>query len=516
MPRLWSPAPVPTLWLDPETMTGLDDDGRRVVLSRDAGLEDVLSLGLVRAHRSGGRVRVMLTGGYRPDPADWMLRTVPEWETAGHWIDASHGYHVAAWREVETRTLVQVRTTAEWWGADAGDDPQSARVAWHVLGQTLDAVTRHERTLMLSPGATGLQVWAASLRGALPDMPDTLAELLAETSGQHRIELLTAGGDRCTCEDCQPAPCSDTSAGRWTVVDGRWMYAACTRELGVGPGRAVTGAELADVLREQPYARGWVHVRAEVPSWWHQLGLLMARRREGGWHAPCRPGAIVDTWADTSEVALAGRYGWALEPVEGYLWETMSPGPLDTYTSRLVRARHLLDARHDDVGALASAAVRRVHLHGIGSMASRGRRLAHVVPSAWDVPADATVVMPLREDGDELVYWTERKLRPLRPELAVQVWGRARARVLGGRPGLPGALDVPADELVGVHGDALITRDVPAWAQPAAYGGLDDGAPGKLRVKGRLPRARKPPRTHRDRDAMVAVASQHATVGGPR
>ena len=77
---------------------------------------------------------------------------------------------------------------------------------------------------------------------------------------------------------------------------------------------------------------------------------------------------------------------------------------------------------------------------------------------------------------------------PYRPELAAQVWGRARARVLRGPSalgnGTSGALNLDPATLIGIQGDAVYASSLPRWSLPVEYGGGDDGKVGRFRIKG--------------------------------
>jgi len=117
---------------------------------------------------------------------------------------------------------------------------------------------------LASPGATGREAWLRSRSFdkdtgqpiTPPQVTAEVAELLRETSGQHRIELF-------------PAPAERDGNQLW-LLDGRLMYAAPVRELGCGPAVMLTGDQAAALFTAQPYARARYHVRVTVPEWWER------------------------------------------------------------------------------------------------------------------------------------------------------------------------------------------------------------------------------------------------------
>lgn len=119
--------------------------------------------------------------------------------------------------------------------------------------------------------------------------------------------------------------------------------------------------------------------------------------------------------------------------------------------------------------------------------------------------------------GDRITYQagsplTDRQRQFYHPELAAQVWARARARVLEGTKAAPaGALHVAPQELIGINGDAVYTSTVPVWALPVACGGFDDGRVGKLRLKGVVAGPVPVPLTRAQREALT----RRAEAAGP-
>jgi len=249
-------------------------------------------------------------------------------------------------------------------------------------------------------------------------------------------------------------------------------------------------------MDEDPYARARFNVRFQVPSTWNHVGLLGVRhqRVEEGWYYPNRPGARGETWADAAEIQVARAAGWVIDPLEAVVFRKARP--LDTFFERIMRARDRVN-EHPDMHPLlrkaVMAALRAIVLHSVGAFASSGRDQTRVATSALDVPPQFQARM--QRQGKLFVYHvpSERNSRTesfYHPELAAQVWGRARARVLDGPSALglhtAGALAVDPSTLLGIQGDAIYTSTLPTWSLPVANGGGDDGKPGRLRLQGYL------------------------------
>src|SRR4029078_9774680 len=99
------------------------------------------------------------------------------------------------------------------------------------------------------------EIGATLCRGASdpPQLDADLADLIHHTSGQHRTEHLVEGRSRCDCGDCVALIPATTEIPGFAYVDGRFMYSALCREVGVG-GRRLTQAQ-AHAWAEDPYAR---------------------------------------------------------------------------------------------------------------------------------------------------------------------------------------------------------------------------------------------------------------------
>lgn len=304
---------------------------------------------------------------------------------------------------------------------------------------------------------------------------------------------------------------ADGPAPALWVMDGRWMYAALTRELGTGPARMMTAREAADHAAD-PYARARYRVRFAAPTWWSDLnlpGMILARAGQlasDGWHAPLAG----EAWLDASELHLARRLEWRCDVLEGMAFA--SGRPLDTWGERIIRARTRAtdDALGESVGPLVRNALRSVLLHSVGSFHSAGREESSITASPMELPDGDGWGAPERMD-DGRVIWrrsapSNPRLLALRhPEYSAAIWGRAHARILESPTGAPprhaGALHVHASTLVSIYGDALLTTRRPTWAD------LDDGKPGRLRVKAHLCGPIEWPTTARERDDLVRAAT---------
>jgi hypothetical protein len=499
-PAPWKLSEIPTLWLDVETGAGVDDAGTPILpilggRRKKPALVDLLT---TAAHHRA--TRIMLSGTFPTVSATkthWLLVPTEGWSAAGHYIKDDRpptGRFVSA----ATGHKVEVRVAREWFGTD-GIAPASAREAMQLLSQVLaKALPGH---LAASPTATGQNIWAYSLPKDLhpPLLEPDLAELIHRTSGQHRTEHLVEGRSRCDCGDCLPLISAKTEIPGFCYVDGRFMYSALCREVGIG-GRRLTKLEAQDRAEADSYARARYLIRFTVPQGWDTLGLFGVFRHDAGqWHYPNRPGATHDTWVDAVELRTA-RNVWgagSVEILEGIAFERGRP--LDNFAARIMKARENaaeLDADAHLVEAVESA-LRAILLQTIGGFHSEGRDRTMVVESTFDVPPQHQGT--IRTYGDVVTYLIPAQLNERlqlfhHPEYSSQIWARERARILIG-PTAPyrlgktelkewGALEVDPTQLIGVNGDALYLAAVPQACLPVDQGGGDDGKTGRLRVKG--------------------------------
>jgi hypothetical protein len=530
------------LWVEAGTGYGVTWDGRRVSpvirgRRKTPNLTDLLDT----AYAAGAQ-RIMLTGRLptaEPGRPHWLMADTPGWRHGTHWLDTpptGRYFHEATQPEGDPRARpLEVATAAAWFGSTRLGIHQ-ARAAWDLVAAALRRSEPKLTALMKSPAATGQNLWALSMPANLDPAPvdDDVAEEIHRTSGQHHIEHLVAGPSFTDHPDC--VPLIDPAQGRDSIegfayLDGRFMYAGLCNELAVGPARRLRGIDAHYLFEESPYAPARYLIRFTVPPGWTHLGVwgVKVPGSTSEWYWPNRPGATAETWVDAAELRVGLAHGWRPDTfVEAVQFTAKKPAmrgdtrlvaarPLDTFAERLQNAREAVEIAQveDAVKDAARTALRAVLLETIGAFASRGRRSTVTVSSTFEVPEQYQ--HSIRMWGNRITYQapspaTERQRQFYHPELAAQVWGRARARVLDGTKAAPsGALHVAPHQLIGINGDALYTTTVPTWALPTAHGGADDGRAGKLRLKGVLDGPLPLPVTRAQRDALM----HRAETAGP-
>lgn len=556
-PQPWSVTPRPTVFMDYTTGRGVLDTGvpfrARISPGRkNPTLTDKLDSVAHVAGPSVEKLRIMLTG--KVPAADrntrhWLMVQTPGWSTEqGHWLGSPP---TGRFTNRNTGQYIEVRVASEWFG-DTTLTPRQARDAW----QYLDAVLTYTfgpslpsgmgTTLMLTPASTGTNLWAATMPKGLNPEPVTsdIAAELHSTSGQHHQDHLVSGP--ATAEHDDVVPLIDTrlvdEIPRFTYIDGRFMYASLCREIGTGPGVRLNRAQAYDLLTANPYARARYEVRFTVPADWHHVGIFGIQHENpaDGWYYPNRPGARGITWADSSEVFVAMNAGWQVEPLQAIVFtETMDAArkrfqgddhlarrsktkarPLDLWAEKLVKARENVAGDPEVDPALkkpVGAALRAILIQSIGNFASHGRGNTVVVYDPKEIPAEYADTA--QRKGKAWVYTipqslTRRQAAFYRPEFAVQVWGRGRAKVLQTRVGghQAGALALPGQTIIGINGDAIYTTATPPpWAMPEDQGGADDGKAGRLRLQGHLAGPLRPPTTRAERDKLREKAQKAGT-----
>lgn len=558
-PQPWSITPIPTFYMDYTSGKGVFEDGRAFKSKTTPGrknptLTDKLDTVAYLAGPSVQRIRIMLTGkvpAAETQGRHWLLVQTPGWiADRGHWLGTPP---TGRFTHRNTGVYVEVRVASEWFG-NSKLSPDQARQAWDLLdrvlaftfGPQLSSGTRS--TLLLSPAATGSNLWAASLPAGLDPVPiteDIAAELHA-TSGQHHQDHLVSGPSMAKHPDV--VPLIDTRVvneiPRFSYIDGRFMYASLCRELGTGPAIRLNRSDAVDLLRDYPYARARYEVKFTVPHDWHHVGIFGVQHPNpaDGWYFPNRPGAKGITWADGAEVMVAQKNGWLVEPEQAIVFNqqmnqarkkfhaedyvarrgTTSAKPLDLWSDKLMKARENIAFDPDIDEKLrqpVGAALRAILIQSIGSFASRGRGTTAVVYDPKDIPPDASEVQP---KGKAWTYkipqqLSGRQAQFYHPEFSAQIWGRGRAKVLRARANdpVPGALSLPGPSIIGINGDAIYTTDYPAWALPVEDGGIDDGKAGRLRLQGHLAGPMTPPRTRAERDRLKDRAQRAGTRMSP-
>ena len=513
---------IPTLWMDYTSGQGVSSDGARITPKiggrrKNPNLTDMLDT----AHSYGAK-RIMLTGrvpSLREDVRAWLLVQTPGWKAAGHRVKE---FAVGRFEHILTGHRVDVRMVSEWFG-DAALNPATARQAWDVTESVVQSINERQH-LLYSPSRTGLSLWHASLprdkerKLIVPaHVEPDIADELHFTSGQQHVEHLVAGPN---CDDhpdhlALVDPAKTPKLSTFTYIDGRFMYAAMGRELGTGPGRRLNRAAAYDYLTNNPYGRAWYEVRFTVPDGWNHVGILGVKHEvaSDGWFYPNRPGARHVTWADAAEISVALEAGWLIEPLQAIVFEKARP--MDNFMSAINRAREKLEANEElprNLRHVVSGALRALLIQTVGALAGRGGTKTMIVENLTEVPGDLS--RSAIRHGKMWVYEApgdKRDLANYHPELSVQVWGRARARLLRAPTAgaeIGGVLALPGSSIIGVQGDAVYTTMIPAWSIPTVRGGGDDGKTGRLRIKGTISGTIATPITIQDRDRLKARTEQ--------
>lgn len=508
---------IPTLWMDYVTGQGVSSDGARVTPKigprrKNPNLTDMLDT----AHSYGAK-RIMLSGrvpSLKEDVSAWLLVQTPGWKATGHRV---REYAVARFENILTGHRVEVRSVAEWFGGTQLS-PADARQAWDVTESIVQSINPKQH-LLYSPSRTGLSLWHASLprnkeRKLIvpPHVSTDIAEELHFTSGQGHVEHLVAGPHFDSHPDHLPLidPKKTPKISTFTYIDGRFMYAAMGRELGVGPGRRLNRAAANEFLLNNPYGRAWYEVRFTVPKDWNHIGILGVKHEDAsnGWFYPNRPGARHVTWADAAEIAVAQSAGWLVEPLQAIVFD--KDRPMDNFMKAINRAREKMEANEElprPLRHVVGGALRMLLIQTVGALAGRGGTKTMIVDGLADVPPHVSNHV---RHGKVWVYEQasdKRDLSNYHPEISIQVWGRARARLLrspaaDGVTG--GVLALPGGSVIGVQGDAVYTTQTPSWSIPVAHGGAEDGNTGRLRIKGTISGSISTPVTIQDRDRLKA------------
>lgn len=545
-PKAWKPKPIPTVFMDYVTGQGVLDNGtpfKASILGRTKNptLTDKLN-SVHHLNPNLDRVRIMFTGKVPPNDRNtrhWLLVETPGWEGQHHLDTPPAGRFDLIGRDKR----IEVRVAYEWFG-DVALTPRQAMTAWEILSGGVNKVwpdiegSALGSPLLMSPAATGTNLWAASLPGSLDPVPvpPDIAEELHATSGQHHQDHFVTGPGMDSHRDVLPM--IDTrlvsKLPNFSYVDGRFMYAALCWGIGTGPGLRLARKEAADLWREDKYFRGRMRVKFTVPDTWNHVGILGVQHQNTAheWFYPNRPGAQHVTWADGAELLVAYKHGWGIEPIEAIVFESKMPSvrkrfhadeaaarrhqtgakPLDEWSRKLqaMREKVAYDRDYDDATKRAlGAAIRAILIQGIGSFASRGGSATRITTDPALVPPDVKV-----EPKGKVFTWVQPQAQDDRrkmfyhPEFTSQIWGRGRARIMDFKAnGVPtGALHVDPSTIIGINGDAVYTTTPPRWSLPVEQGGADDGKVGKLRLQGYLEGPVTPPGSRPERDKLRARA----------
>lgn len=519
-PQAYSPKPDRSLWLDWETGHGLDDDGRLIEPIMDSRRKKVRLADLLETARRFDMDRIMVCGK-EPQGWAWLVpapnmgegpeaweKFLPGWEDAGsNHDDPARG----RFRHSETGHHVHVQLASEWITRQCS--PGQALWTYQRVTEVMQTAIGRDWALMRNPAATGMNLWklrvGASSYG-MEAMDPTIGALIQATDPQHRIESFTAEM-RCGCGDCIPLITTAELEG-FTYADGRFMFHAIPKDLGAAPARMLTAQEATDLQAADPFHPARYRVRVTINEFWDSVGPFPVQREEGfGWHYPNRPGCTFETWVDSAELRAAlpsGAIG-RLEILEGIALTKCRP--MDPYVNLITKMLDLtgkLVEAGQPVSPVGQAAVASVIKHmyraSIGYMSRRPRLHATSVTDPNLIPDGA---LEIKHVGNLWTFKTphhfnSRDWETWHPEIAARVWGASRARMLD-TPVAKSLLDatsgtsktkakfglfqIDPDQLIAIQGDAIYTTRPLRWTLPERLGGGDDGADGRIRIKGYLP-----------------------------
>lgn len=381
----------------------------------------------------------------------------------GHFFDEKdEEKHLARWQHRASGRELEVQHIYTWFGDEC--TPEQASAAMNLLTQSVQRAFSTDTPLYRTPSLTFQTLWTIINRRTgktFPLLPPEIRQLIRETSGQGRVELLT--------------PDELERISEIDYYDGRFMYAALTWGM---PTELASHDFLNEYAGKVP-AR--YRIRFTVPENWRHVGLFMVpkdavtgnARDKGEWLFPGEKyaGQSFETWADGSELDVAynlpaGMPRWNIEILERMVFkperESAAVKPLDTITEKLRTMREQLaqaanDERTPDerkvLYQLAAAGARNILLHGIGSF-HRHERAVTILASRNDAP-DEFIHMspePLYDDVyafqvmQKTAQWTQQFEHP---EWSALIWARCRARMTRA------ALSVPREHIIAIRTDAI-------------------------------------------------------------
>lgn len=472
---------VATLWINPATGDEILPDGQGAALPPGPV---TLSAALDSASRYKAS-RVMLAGAAIP-PARWVLGNAPGWDldycnVMGSWW--------ARYVHRATGEKVWVRTVQEW-GAHWAELPLGqARAAFEGLSHlvaTLDRehpdtgaeAAKNRAPVMLSPEATGLNLWALTVPGQVPVEPiaEDIAEQLRATVAPVRSDYVIQG-PKTFDGYASPITAGDHLATPLHRLDLVLPELVVSSELGVGPAWRLTGREAADLMAATPYHPARYLVTFRVPANWAGPGIFGVEL-DGKWRWPNRPGFTGTTWTGQAEMRLALAHGWVtVDDIAEAVAFTHSipsargkgkptrPRPLDGWARAL---RGLWEqAGHLEHAPTLQGAIARITTATLDAFSTPVER------STITDTRPANVAAPLALGDGRYAHQeaaVQRTAALRHPELTAQVRSNAAARILDGPSGgggRIGALHLPG-AFYGARGPAMVTDQRPEWAEPGA------------------------------------------------
>jgi hypothetical protein len=406
-----------------------------------------------------GEYRLVLCGPY-PDTSQEMRRWL---EVDGGWqgriaAARANGHVEASYTHLDhPGGRVRVTSAASWFGRQTLSPDQARRLferlQWHLKRE----FDREESVPLVTPAAAGIALWRREMEGIYPELDASHQQLIRETSGQARSEVLTL-------PELERIP----EFGYW---DMRLAYPSVSENLPVGP--VVREDRGFGELTIPPVGR--VHVRFSAPKDWGHVGLLPVKVWGASHLTFPREG---QGWCDAREARLAMQAGWRVEVLERLV---MQEGrPLNTWLRRLKRLWQYFDDEGDS--ETLRDAIRRIMLATPADMFGRGREVAEVRTALSGREVEVSVKQARRTE------------RVSHPEWPAAIWARTRYRLA------KFMLSAPREVLLGCNLDCAYTAGDPGWR--------DRGEWGDMRLKGALLMDGPAPRTRDALQELAAIASR--------
>lgn len=344
-------------------------------------------------------------------------------------------------------------TWSEMWGIE--DTPENRQEIstslWNGLSRRMRRVIPCHPELLRTPWWAGLYL-LQKMEVDLQPIPADWRQTIRDNAVQHRIQWLADPKKR---------------VGSVYCYDGRAMYLGCCDYISLPAGAAERAP--VDLVKDLD-RQGLVRVEFASPDGdWGSVGLLPYRDRDGSvnWqNAGCG-------WCGISEARLALRQGWIVNVTDGISWSVAdkyqrSPLRMLMHLLADLREQALVSRRKD-----LAAAYRNIGVQTIGELWSDGSKTVYA-------PGEGTLATyaGLDAEGRELHAKTvNRGKRPewSHPEIAALVWAAARRRVT------LALLEVPAETVLAVYGDAIYLSDPAPTSAGMRSAWHDSGKAGDLR-----------------------------------
>jgi hypothetical protein len=303
-------------------------------------------------------------------------------------------------------------------------------------------------------------------------VPTDVADILRHNFGQGRLEYVAP-----------QAHIAGKDYPRLYVIDARWMYASCVRDLPTGP------CVHDDEPTYTPKVPGFYRVTFQAPAnWRYPFGLLPvwdAEAEKTRW--PTDAARWYEGWCGEPELRVAAACDWPFAVRERIYWPSpVRPDPVRGWVDRLVASREEVQGQPAAYGGFVSArlvagAIRNLLVGAVGGWHRRAGIDEQQTPHELrhTIPAEAFDLRPLPSVRAPLV-WRWKQHTPLSPDLAafehpewaVSVWSRSRAREAAAAIKYT---DQHWGAIAALRSDSLVVTAPPDWP--------DDGKPGTFRPK---------------------------------